>query len=190
MMKSHFFGTFLLGFFFVGFLACKSTEVAQSETSSEQTENESWVDDGSFIDKEAVPSPQITVLINDRIEFQFAKHEDGWQGSAVEFQFNEEGIKVPSKYYKAEPKLGWTDFEEVIHFLKIYQLNDQSELEDREVGSLSVASRSYQITIRNDGEVKSLFYYNPEGEILQNWQTQSVATFGTYLATEMNVYEK
>lgn len=183
MIQKYLFGLLFIGFFMTGFSACKSSQNATSE-------EENYVDDESFIDKEAVPEPQITVLINDRVEFQFVKRDDGWHGNIVEFQFDEQGNRVQNRYLTAIPKEGWDDFQNVVEFLNIYQLNNQSDIENREVGSLSDASRSYRITIRNNGEVKSLYYFNPEGEILQNWQSQSVATFGTYLATEFDYFEE
>lgn len=166
-------------FFFVQ--GCKSTEPTAPSVESNQTVST------VFVSEKEDPDKEITMTVNGMVKYTFSKIDTSWQGRVTQFDSSNPQTRKVVKVLKLEPQLGWGDFEEVISFLDIYGIPDQSTIKNRKIGEISTISRAYEISVFDQEGQRSYSYYNPEGEMNEHWQSRNVVTFGTYLVSEMTV---
>lgn len=171
----------LLIFLFIG---CSSSDkTLQPEVTPEiNTETSRTVENS-----DNTPDKEINVVINDRVKYTFTKRDTTWEGTATQFDTNDPNTQKVVQVFDLDPVYGWSDFEDMLEFLNIYTMPDQSEIKNHKVGDITSQSRVYAITVFNGENTRSYMYFNPEGETADHWQSQKIATFGTYLATEMKV---
>jgi len=163
---------------------CKSTEDTVITPPVQQEEINS-------VEKTATPDTTrfITMTINGRVKYEFTKIDTNWTGVALQFDTNDPETRKIVRKLSLSPTFGWSDFEDMIRFLKIYSMPDQQEIQNHEPGPLTEQSRSYKFTVFDGDSTREYFYYNPEGEASQYWQSQYIITFGSYVTTEMEVIE-
>ncbi|MEQ8579697.1 MAG: hypothetical protein RIC57_12620 [Balneola sp.] len=183
----------ILFFLSVGLLvlnlsACKTSEVpAQPETeTAEQQKNEDIPN--QEVEKQN-PAKEIVLVVNGIVKYNFVKTDTNWAGKVTQFSSADPEKQEVVKVLEIEPTLGWDDFEEFVNYLRVYNIPDQSEIKNRNSGSISNISRAYQFFTFDGENSRSFSYYNPEGELNEHWQSRNVVTFGTYLISEMKVVE-
>ena len=176
----------ILGTIFLFVQGCKSTEPRIQE--SPPVESNETVSTALNDEKEK-PDKEITVTVNGMVKYTFSKIDTSWQGRVTQFDSSDPQTKKIVRVLTITPKLGWNDFEEMVKFLQIYELPDQSTIENRKVGQISTISRAYEIYVFDGKEQKTYSYYNPEGEMNEHWQSRNVVTFGTFLISEMDVVQ-
>ena len=167
-------------------IGCSSSKETMNSESEPEINNTQVVTASAV---EESPDRMIKVLINERVEYKFIKRDTSWTGIATQFDTNDTLTQKVTQVFNLDPINGWSDFEEMIQFLDIYTMQDQTEIENRKAGSLSPQSRSYTFTVFDGDTTRSYTYFNPEGEITNHWQSQKIATFGSYIATEMSVVQ-
>lgn len=140
--------------------------------------------------EKVAPLHEIRVFINERVEYIFVKEEGNWEGIVKQYSTNNPDTRQLVRTMAIEPTQGWEDFEFILEALDIYDMEDQSKIESRKSGPVTNISRSYRVKITKDGKTHTYHYFNPEAEMIDHWQSQQVATFGTYLATEIKVIEE
>ncbi|MBO6622914.1 MAG: hypothetical protein JJ892_12550 [Balneola sp.] len=165
-------------------LNCKSsdsitTDYSPNEGSNVQTDSEAVSDTTRIIE----------VLINDRVKYEFIRLDTTWSGMAFQYDTNDLQTQKVVREIPLVPEYGWSDFESMVDFLNIYTMPDQTEILDRKPGPLTPQSRAYKFIVFDGDTTRSYFYFNPEGEVSQYWQSQNVVTFGTYILNEMKVLE-
>jgi hypothetical protein len=163
---------------------CKSTENTVIAPPVQQEKTESIADI-------ATPDTSrfISMTINGRVNYEFTKIDTNWTGVAIQFDSSDPQTRKTVREIPLSPTYGWSDFEDMVQFLKIYSMPDQQEIKDRKPGPLTDQSRSYKFTVFDGESTRSYFYYNPEGEASQYWQSQYIITFGSYVTTEMKTIQ-
>lgn len=163
---------------------CKTSEpnVSTPPVSDKQIKSEEMV---------AIPDTTrfLNMTINGRVKYEFTKTDSSWTGVALQYDTNDPQTRKVVRQIPLSPAYGWSDFEDMVQFLKIYTLPDQSEIDGHQVAAVNAQSRSYRFTVYDGEKSRSYFYFNPEGEASQYWQSQNVITFGSYIITEMQVLE-
>lgn len=132
----------------------------------------------------------VSMTINGRVKYEFTKIDSNWTGVALQFDTNDPKTRKIVREIPLTPTYGWSDFEDMVQFLKIYTISDQKEIENHKPGPITSQSRSYRFTVFDGDTTRSYFYYNPEGGASEYWQSQNVITFGSYVATEMKTLVK
>lgn len=163
-------------------IGCSSTEPKVLAEPDEEALEESMTD--------IEPDKKITVLINDRVEYSFIKIDTSWTGTATQYDSNDPMTQKVVQVFTLDPVLSWSDFEDIVRYLKIYTLPDQMEIVDRKSVGITPQSRSYKVTVFDGESTRSYSYFNPEAESTNHWQSQKIATFGSYIATEMKVVQE
>lgn len=177
----------LSAFLVSGIAGCASSESVKS-SESEPSANEKAVVVESAKEEKSIDK-QIIVVINDRVKYTFTKQDTSWKGTATQFDSYDPETRKIVRVLSLNPTYGWSDFEDMVQYLKIYTLPDQTEIIKRKAGPLTQESRSYQFTVYDGETTQNYTYYNPEGEATNHWQSNFVVTFGSYIASEMNVVE-
>ena len=168
---------FALCFLVIG-LNCASTEPMMVEPKvSEENVSEAAMDPDT--------SQSIEMEINARVKYEFTKVDTSWTGFAVQYDSNDPETRKVVRTIPLVPTYGWSDFEDMAKVLHIYSIPDQKELKNHEPAPLNNQSRSYGFTVFDGDSTRSFYYYNPEGEASQYWQSQNVLIFGAYITTEM-----
>lgn len=163
-------------------LGCSNTEsTIKSHTSEVQSQEQ--VQNTEAVNKEYV------IFINGIVKYQFTKSNDEWTALLTQFDSGDPNNRKVVKTYTIVPKLGWDDFEDMVNYLKIESLPNQTDIKSRKASNVSNISRAYEFTIYNGNTTRHYAYYNPEGELGQNWESQNVVTFGTYLVSELSIIQ-
>ncbi len=113
--------------------------------------------------------------------FHFLKTNTGWKGTK---KIESQGNTNTSSLIAIQPKQGWEEFELILNHYEILELPNQSDTDGNISTNLSRISQKYYFTINNNGEERSFQYINPEANLLNSWEAQSVVSFGTYITTE------
>ncbi|MEQ9090342.1 MAG: hypothetical protein RIE52_04590 [Balneola sp.] len=165
-------------------ISCGTSEPAlvKSETSSEMNSAQQSV-------TEPDTTRSIAVTINDRVKYELTKIDTAWTGVALQYDTNDPLTRKVVREIPLVPAYGWSDFEDVVRFLMIYTIPDQKEIENHKPAPVSNQSRTYRITVFDGENSRTYYYFNPEGELNEYWESQNVVTFGTYLTSEMKVLE-
>lgn len=177
----------LIALLFSGIVGCASTETVQPSESEPIANEKEVVVESANAEKNI--AKQIIVVINGRVKYTFTKQDTSWTGTATQFDTNNPETREIVRVFSLNPTYGWSDFEDMVQFLKVYTMPDQADIENRKVGSITTESRSYQFTVYDGEATRNYTYFNPEGEATDHWQSQYIVTFGSYLATEMNTVE-
>ncbi len=165
----------------VGFAGCRSSEkVIVTPTPLPENPIPEMLDEAT-----TDTSQFIQVTINGRVRYSFVKTDTSWSGTVVQFDSNDPAVRKAVKTIQLIPTYGWNDFEEMVEFLSVYTLPDQKDIEKRKPGPITNLSREYKVVVVNNGEKRNYNYFNPEGELSENWQSQNIVTFSTYLINEM-----
>lgn len=170
------------------FAGCKSGEKTSSSPSPTPIPKDpipEMLNDSEPEPGEAVPQERIAVTINERVKYIFRKKNNNWIGEVIQFTSGNPDIREVQFTRNIYPELGWHDFENMVSFLKIYSLPDQSEIENRVPGAITSQSRSYKLSVSKNDSTRSYQYYNPEGGASNYWQDQNIVIFGSYLVSEM-----
>jgi hypothetical protein len=163
---------------------CSSSKELEQVDTKPETFNEETVETSNDT---ISPDKQIIVFVNDRVKYEFTKIDTSWSGTVTQFDSNDPQTHKVVQVYDLVPTYGWSEFEEVVEFLNIYTMPDQSEIKNHIPGQLSPQSRVYNFTVFDGKQTRTYSYFNPEGEATSHWESQHIATFGSYLATEMKV---
>lgn len=182
-LQKHWMLSTLILSLLVGCSSSKNTAKVQpeSDVQNEQVANES--------SSEISPDKEINVVINERVKYTFTKRDTSWTGTATQFDTNDPATQKVVQIYELQPLNGWSDFEDMVEYLNIYTMPDQMTIEDRKAGGITSQSRSYKFTVFDGDTTRSYTYFNPEGESINHWQSQMIATFGSYIVSEMNMVE-
>lgn len=179
--------TFVFVFILISFMGCKSSEPVSTTESGDAGLVEMTSKSNS---KEINPDKEIIIFINGIVRYRFTEMEDQWLGKLTQFDSGDANTRKIVKTYSIQPKLGWSDFEDMVEYLKIETLPNQTDIKSRKASLVSQISRAYEFTINDGDSERSYAYYNPEGELAQNWESQNVVTFGTYLVSEMQIIQQ
>ncbi len=158
--------------------ACKTAEIPDEIEEEQQPQQVAELQN---------PDKEIVLVVNGIVKYNFVKTDTIWTGKVTQFNSADPEIQEVVKILEIEPTLGWDDFEQFINYLRVYDIPDQSEIKNRNPGSISSISRAYQFFTFDGENSRSFSYYNPEGELNEHWQSRNVVTFGTYLISEMKV---
>lgn len=169
-------------FIFASFWGCKSSKQVADNDNNAITTVETVAE---VADENLSADNEIIVFINGIVKYRFTQIDGSWTGALTQFDSGNPETRKLVKTYSIQPKLGWSDFEDMVEYLKIETLPNQTDIKSRRSSLVSDISRAYEFTIMNKDSKRSYAYYNPEGELAQNWESQNVATFGTYLVSEM-----
>ncbi len=113
--------------------------------------------------------------------YQFIKKESNWSGTKKVESQNESNT---SQLIAIEPTQGWEEFELILKHFEILELPNQIDTKGNLSTKLSSISQKYYFTVNNNGVTRSYEYINPEANLLNSWEAQSVVSFGTYITTE------
>lgn len=170
-MKSYLSLIFLLlslVFFITG---CNSTQQAVDPGSSAQNNNtvEEW----------------IKVNINEAIYFQFEKKDSEWTGTFRTYTLNAENEKVINQQYISANDSSWSDFQQFVDFLNIYNIGPQYEIKDWVPDSGTLPRRVYNFEVFDGSSTHSFSYQDPINGIRDFWQAQNLLTFMTYIENDL-----
>ena len=127
-----------------------------------------------------VDALELSVQIQDEY-FNFLKTDNGWEGTK---KIESQSDNSASSFMNIQPKQGWEEFELILTHFEILDLPNQSDTNGNLSAKLSNISQKYYFTISNNGAKRSYQYINPEADLLNSWEAQSVVSFGTYITTE------
>mgnify|MGYP003633860530 CR=1 FL=1 len=120
---------------------------------------------------------ELSVQIHNEF-YQFIKKDSNWSGTKkIESQSTSDLIAI-------QPKQGWDEFELILNHFEILDLPNQSDTKGNMSTKLSSISQKYYFTVNYNDETRSFEYINPEANLLNSWEAQSVVSFGTYITTE------
>ncbi len=171
------------------FMACKSSEKASPSPTPIPEDPIPEMLNGSE-PEQAKLQKKILVTINERVRYSFSKVDQNWTGKVIQFSSNDPDTREVERTLEVYPEFGWEDFEDMVSYLKVFNLPDQTVIKNRKPGPITPQSRSYQFTVLENDSTRSYQYYNPEGEASEHWQSQNVVIFGSYLVTEMKVAQE
>lgn len=167
---------------FMSFTSCKTAETS-SQTTIEAPQENAVSQDA----QDEKPEEEIVLVVNGIVKYNFVKTDGTWEGTITQFDSADPDRQEVVRVLEVEPTMGWDDFEQFLDSIKLYNIPDQSDIENRISSGISNISRAYQFYIFDGENSRSFSYYNPEGELHEHWQSRNVVTFGTYLISEMEV---
>ncbi|MFP8490153.1 hypothetical protein ACKGJO_13785 [Gracilimonas sp. Q87] len=135
------------------------------------------------------PDESISININEVIYFVFVKEESQWSGDLKTYSLNENNEKVVSRHLVSAQDSSWSDFDQFVEFLNIYQIPPQYEVDGWVPDSGELPQRVYTFEVFDGDTTRSFSYQDPERGIKEFWQAQSLLTFMTFVENELNWVE-
>ncbi len=123
---------------------------------------------------------ELSVQVQNEL-YQFLKTGSVWSGTKKVGSSSENNT---AEIFTIEPTQGWEEFELILDHFEILELPNQVDTKGNLSTKLSSISQKYYFTINNNGVARSYEYINPEANLLNSWEAQSVVSFGTYLTNE------
>jgi hypothetical protein len=154
---------------------CSSTKHANDSNSTAQTDDtaEEW----------------IKVNINEAIYFHFEKEDSEWTGTFRTYKLNAENEKVVDQQYVSANDSSWSDFQQFVDFLNIYEIGPQNEIEDWVPDSGTLPRRVYNFEVFDGETIHSFSYQDPINGIRDFWQVQNLLTFMTLVENDLQWVE-
>lgn len=132
----------------------------------------------------------ISINVNEVIYFDFEKNNSQWDGELKTYTLNENGDKVINRFLVSANDGSWSDFDEFVKFLNIYQIPPQHEVSGWVPDSGQLPRRVYTFEVYDGDTARTFSYQDPENGIKEFWQAQSLLTFMTFIENELNWIEK
>ncbi len=136
------------------------------------------------------PEERISLSINEVVYFEFFKYDTLWTGNLTVYTMNSEGEKVVQSEYVSAQDSSWNDFNNLVHFLDIYEIAPQNEIEDWVPDSSQLPKRVYNFEVFDGDTTRSFSYQDPINGIRDFWQAQSLLTFATFIQNDLKWVEK
>src|SRR5690606_3756364 len=89
------------------------------------------------------PNEWITLSINEGIEFQFKKFDDLWSGTFTIYSLNSDDEKIAQRHFVSADDTTWNDFNHIVEFLNLYEIEPQHEIEGWHPDSGELPRRVY-----------------------------------------------
>lgn len=154
---------------------CSSSKHANDPNSTAQTNEtaEEW----------------IKVNINEAIYFKFEKEDSEWTGTFRTYTLNAENEKVVDQQYVSANDSSWSDFQQFVDFLNIYEIGPQYEIDDWVPDSSTLPRRVYNFEVFDGETTQSFSYQDPINGIRDFWQAQNLLTFMTFVENDLQWVE-
>lgn len=174
-MKSYLAPIIILFSLFITIAGCSSTKQTNDPVSTAQTDDtaEEW----------------IKVNINEAIYFHFEKEDSVWAGTFRTYTLNDENEKVVNQQYVSANDSSWSDFQQFVDFLNIYEIGPQYEIEDWVPDSGTLPRRVYNFEVFDGENTHSFSYQDPINGIRDYWQAQNLLTFMTLVESDLQWVE-
>lgn len=128
---------------------------------------------------------RVAIGNNRLISYTFIHHQGIWTGYVTSFlPIIENNELVVASIQEVKPRQGWEEFDLLLNHLQILQLPDQSEVVNYPAAEAGDLGLTYMFRVKHNGELRYYRYDNPETVLLDSWQAQSVAIFGSYVMGE------
>lgn len=131
----------------------------------------------------------IKVNINEAIYFQFEKENSEWTGTFRTYTLNAENEKVVNQRYVSVNDSSWSDFQQFVDFLNIYEIGPQYEIENWVPDSGTLPRRVYNFEVFDGVTTHSFSYQDPINGIRDYWQAQNLLTFMTFVESDLQWVE-
>ena len=132
---------------------------------------------------------RIILSINEAVEFSFYKKEGNWDGKLTFYTLNADDKKIVQRKYLSAQDSTWQDFDPLVDFLDLYEINPQNEIEGWIPDSSELPKRVYSFEIFDGNSKRNFSYQNPENELRDYWQSQNILMFITFVQDELNWVE-
>jgi hypothetical protein len=174
-MKSYLAPTVLLISLAILTAGCSSSKPTGDPISTAQTKDiaEEW----------------IRVNINEAIYFHFEKIDSDWTGIFKTYTLNAENEKVVYQYYVSANDSTWSEFQQFVDFLNLYEIGPQYEIEDWFPDSGTLPKRVYNFEVFDGDSAHSFSYQDPIDGIQDYWQAQNLLTFMTFIENDLQWVE-
>lgn len=174
-MKSYLSPIVLLFSLVILIAGCSSSKYANDSNSTAQTDGtaEEW----------------IKININEAIYFHFEKEDSEWTGTFRTYTLNTENEKVVDQQYVSANDSSWSDFQQFVDFLNIYEIGPQYEIEDWVPDSGTMPRRVYNFEVFDGETTHSFSYQDPINGIRDFWQAQNLLTFMTFVENDLKWVE-
>ncbi len=159
------------------FWSCSPSEMAVSEPEAVAQE-------------ETQPNEYIFFNINEVLYFEFFKYDTTWTGNFTSYTLNENDEKVVNHKYISAEDSSWNDFDQFVHFLGLYEIPPQHEIEDWVPDSGQLPRRVYSFKVFTGDTTRSYSYQDPVKDIRNYWQVQNLLTFVTFVQNDLRWVEE
>lgn len=132
---------------------------------------------------------RIILSINEAVEFSFYKKEGNWNGELICYTLNADDEKTVQRRYLSAQDSTWRDFDQLVDFLDLYEINPQNEIEGWIPDSSELPKRVYSFEVYDGSSKRSFSYQDPENELRDYWQSQNILMFVTFVQDELSWVE-
>lgn len=132
----------------------------------------------------------ISINVNEVIYFDFVKKDTEWLGELKIYTLDGNDNKVVDRYLVSANDSSWSDFDDFVNFLNIYQIPPQHQISGWVPNSGQLPRRVYTFEVFDGDSTRTFSYQDPETGIKEFWQAQNILTFMTFVENELNWIEK